>query len=922
MRFCTITLAMAACSASVLAGDETIHRLVAEAKDGETVRIRAGCYLIDRPITVPQDKCVRLVAEGEGDVVVDAQNKTNCFVFLSKGDNLLKGITIRNGRGAPCLPGDDAWYAGGVVMKGGRIERCKVLDCTTLSPKQARGGGIMTSGLVKDTLVSNCAARVKRAHMGSTHPLTCSGGGILLWDGPGAQGCTIVGCIAEALEPGASVGGFGGGVEIFGRASLRDSVVRNCFASMGGGGVHVNSGGSVRGCEIVSNAVKVAWQWNPVNVGGGVALGSACSGSHVERTRFEGNHIGGVEALEAPCGGGGLGVVHCRDVTVSNCTFVGNQAPNGGAAYFNAASATIMDCRAANNRATRFGSTFVTTVPDGIRCTNCPVAADETLLEVRKLYNRDTDWMRGAIGVFQHRLYGSCPAALEAMKRIDPKALADQLADIGADYFCITINQCEPSFLAPNDVLEDICGYRRGEICSQRDVPEELHEALQAKGIRLMLYTTGAPPRGDTNGVRRVGYISRGVKKDPLYTREGVKNWAKVFEFWSRRYGTRVSGWWIDGCYEADGFVRTGAAELFAKALKAGNPNAVVTFNPGIMLTPYAAYEDYICGETNEPFFETCEGRWLDGRQWHLLTYLHAPMGGGVMGLRYLDCEWVDWLSTVTRNGGCVTIDVSSRDTACLSPAPTEQLKRVIAAVRGRISPGSAEARRLDRQRELLRRLKPIENEHYVIEHGKRHFSKHLCAFADRQPNLSLVRKGPNGEDVYTEAIQATLDAFGGVFLPSREKPYYLDRPITLKGGQSIWGSGKRSTLSPIPGWEGPLVTAVEGTRNIFVNRLSFAGAESPVRFTKVDGLVVLDLRFEGCRGTGVQLESVSDFRVDGVSFWKTGKDALAFGVRADGLTRNGMVRNVDVREGAGPREAVTVSEGILLDNVIGRKDR
>jgi hypothetical protein len=40
--------------------------------------------------------------------------------------------------------------------------------------------------------------------------------------------------------------------------------------------------------------------------------------------------------------------------------------------------------------------------------------------------------------------------------------------------------------------------------------------------------------------------------------------------------------------------------------------------------------------------------------------------------------------------------------------------------------------------------------------------------------------------EVWTQAMQAALDADGKLHIPAREKPYYLDGPLILKSGQKI----------------------------------------------------------------------------------------------------------------------------------------
>ena len=69
-----------------------------------------------------------------------------------------------------------------------------------------------------------------------------------------------------------------------------------------------------------------------------------------------------------------------------------------------------------------------------------------------------------------------------------------------------------------------------------------------------------------------------------------------------------------------------------AAALKAGNPHAIVAFNPGVKIPVicYTKYEDYTAGEARlqdmPGAIRTCPGRWLecDGHkaQYQVLSFL------------------------------------------------------------------------------------------------------------------------------------------------------------------------------------------------------------------------------------------------------------------------------------------------------------
>ena len=66
-----------------------------------------------------------------------------------------------------------------------------------------------------------------------------------------------------------------------------------------------------------------------------------------------------------------------------------------------------------------------------------------------------------------------------------------------------------------------------------------------------------------------------------------VKNWASVLEELSVRYGEKVRGWWIDGCYD-ETFLRYDDELMshYDRAVKKGNPDALVALQridrPGV----------------------------------------------------------------------------------------------------------------------------------------------------------------------------------------------------------------------------------------------------------------------------------------------------------------------------------------------------
>ena len=224
--------------------------------------------------------------------------------------------------------------------------------------------------------------------------------------------------------------------------------------------------------------------------------------------------------------------------------------------------------------------------------------------------NPHTDWLSDAqVGVFMHLLPGDAQG-LQRVDQFDVDALAEQLDSVGARYFVLTLGQNSGFMNSPNATYDRITGYQPGERCSTRDLPLDLYRALQPKGIRLLLYLPCQVPNQDVRAQQAFG-LAQGPKDQPINIVFAEK-WAEVISEWSARYGDKVAGWWFDGGYEWIGF-NDEIAAVYAEAVKCGNPQALVTFNPGVKLVRWTQVEDYTAGELNAPFAEVPSDRWVEG---------------------------------------------------------------------------------------------------------------------------------------------------------------------------------------------------------------------------------------------------------------------------------------------------------------------
>ncbi len=113
--------------------------------------------------------------------------------------------------------------------------------------------------------------------------------------------------------------------------------------------------------------------------------------------------------------------------------------------------------------------------------------------------------------------------------------------------------------------------------------------------------------------------------------------------------------------------------DSFAKALKAGNPNSIIAFNPGVIVPVISLteYEDYTAGEISDAF-PVCPGRWNNGAQYHILSYLGNRWGGGEP--RFPNEFVLGYTKHVNSKGGVVTWDVPITDDGLIPQAFLNQL--------------------------------------------------------------------------------------------------------------------------------------------------------------------------------------------------------------------------------------------------------
>jgi hypothetical protein len=302
----------------------------------------------------------------------------------------------------------------------------------------------------------------------------------------------------------------------------------------------------------------------------------------------------------------------------------------------------------------------------------------------------NTDWFHDAAwGVFFHYLTTPETTSDEWNRRVDGfdvTLFARQLAEVGAPYCFFTIGQNSGHYCSPNDVYDEYVG-RQPSLCSKRDLIGDIQQALAPYDISLLVYLPSGAPSQDALAMERLDWRWGFRKPWPSWGGEMTgerlasfqQRWEAVIREWSLRWGEKVRGWWFDGCYFADAMYRSAEApnfNSFAAAAKVSNPASLVAFNPGV-LTPIISLttaEDYTAGEIAEAF-PTCPGRWVEGAQYHTLSYLGERWSGGKPRLPVeLVVAYTLYLHS---RGGVITWDLPIEPDGAIAPLYRQQLAAI-----------------------------------------------------------------------------------------------------------------------------------------------------------------------------------------------------------------------------------------------------
>jgi hypothetical protein len=180
----------------------------------------------------------------------------------------------------------------------------------------------------------------------------------------------------------------------------------------------------------------------------------------------------------------------------------------------------------------------------------------------------------------------------KAVNDFDVKKFADMVEETGAGYVIFTIGHAQQYCPAPIKSWEKI---HPGKT-TQRDLIEEMANALNTKGIRLLLYM-------NSYGTAKFG------KVDNL---EFYTTFTDILKEFGDRYKEKVAGYWFDCWYQIfEGFPDIPIEDFF-KVCKTGNKDRIICLNSWIYPS-VSPWQEYWAGEVASPVALPVNGHMVEG---------------------------------------------------------------------------------------------------------------------------------------------------------------------------------------------------------------------------------------------------------------------------------------------------------------------
>lgn len=295
-------------------------------------------------------------------------------------------------------------------------------------------------------------------------------------------------------------------------------------------------------------------------------------------------------------------------------------------------------------------------------------------------------WMQdGAYGLMVHYLKHIMPRSGEknddwdAMTAAFPtERFSDAVKAAGASWLIFPFGQNNGYYCSENPHLPGRC--------SKRDLMMELALGLNKRGIRLIAYLPS-----EVDSCPQEEREALGWDLNPHDKSVYMERYMEIIRYWSLKFGSLISGWWFDGCYQSSEkpFTRTHEwdnsrfdYQRWQAAARAGNPDAVIAMCPGAETMEYVFKEqDYLAGEANTLNHQN-DGPLIDGMQWHCLIWLdcfwmHSKEPGEIVPPRFTDEEVIGFMLRCKAQNGAVTWNVGIYEDGTMAEKTLAQIGKV-----------------------------------------------------------------------------------------------------------------------------------------------------------------------------------------------------------------------------------------------------
>ncbi len=180
----------------------------------------------------------------------------------------------------------------------------------------------------------------------------------------------------------------------------------------------------------------------------------------------------------------------------------------------------------------------------------------------------------------------------EAVNNFDVKKFANMVEETGAGYVIFTIGHAEQYCPAPIKSWEKLHSGKT----TKRDLIEEIANALNAKGIRLICYMNSY----------------RTAKFSKVDNVEFYNTFTDILKEFGDRYKEKLAGYWFDCWYQIfEGFPDIPFEDFF-KATKTGNKDRIICLNSWIYPS-VSPWQEFWAGEVASPVALPEKGFMKDG---------------------------------------------------------------------------------------------------------------------------------------------------------------------------------------------------------------------------------------------------------------------------------------------------------------------